>query len=110
MIEREDYEAFVWIRDNVGKEYPVTLLDPWKATAFTAITQKQALHRMFLQREPVDDTIYQFLRDGCPSNRFLKDNGSLYQNIKTTHILAPKKKGIARIIDKVIKRKLLRVA
>jgi hypothetical protein len=34
MIDREDYESFVWIRDNIGTDYHKTVLDPWKATSF----------------------------------------------------------------------------
>lgn len=75
MIEQEDYEAFIWIRDNLGTDYSLALLDPWKATAFTAITQKHILHRIFPQEEPTDIKISQFLKDGCPNTAFLRDNG-----------------------------------
>jgi hypothetical protein len=52
----------------------VALVDPWKATAFTAITGKNVLRRIFMSKEPVDDTIYQFLGDGCQNTSFLIDN------------------------------------
>ena len=75
MIDDEDYQAFVWIRDNIGADYEVALVDPYKATAFTAITQKSIRRRMVWRQEPVDDMIYQFLRDGCRDTAFLRDNG-----------------------------------
>jgi hypothetical protein len=74
MIDDEDYRAFVWIRDNIDSSYEVALVDPWKATAFTAITGKNVLRRLFLSKEPVDDMIYQFLGDGCQNTAFLIDN------------------------------------
>jgi hypothetical protein len=74
MIDDEDYQAFVWIRDNIDSNYEVALVDPWKATAFTAITRKNILRRIFPSKKPVDDTIYQFLDDGCQNTSFLIDN------------------------------------
>ena len=38
MIEDEDYQAFIWIKENVSENHEKAILDPWKATAFTAIT------------------------------------------------------------------------
>jgi hypothetical protein len=38
MIDSEDYQSFVWIKDNLDENYDEGILDPWKATAFTAIT------------------------------------------------------------------------
>ncbi len=75
MIEEEDYRAFSWIKDNLGEDYSLAVLDPWKATAFTAITQKHVLHRIYPQQDPVDIKISQFLKDGCPSTATLRDNG-----------------------------------
>lgn len=74
LIDGEDYQAFVWIRDNVGEDYELALLDPWKATAFVAITQKSVPRRIFLYQEAVDNTIYEFLRGGCRDTAFLRDN------------------------------------
>lgn len=75
MIDDADYRAFVWIRDNIDSSYEVALVDPWKATAFVAITGKKVRRRIFTSQEPVDDTIYQFLCDGCPNTAFLRDDG-----------------------------------
>ena len=40
MIDSYDYEAFTWIGENVSDDYGKAVLDPWKATAFAAITEK----------------------------------------------------------------------
>jgi|GEM_PF-469809 len=75
MIDHEDYRAFAWIRDNVGEGYEVALVDPWKATAFTAITQKNTRRAIFQYRKPVDSLIREFMRGGCRDTAFLRDNG-----------------------------------
>lgn len=36
VIDEQDYEAFVWIRDNVNESYEKAILDPWKAAPFAA--------------------------------------------------------------------------
>ncbi|MCX6004915.1 MAG: hypothetical protein NT082_04510, partial [Chloroflexi bacterium] len=41
MIDDEDYQSFTWIKNNIGAEYTTALLDPWKATAFSAVTGKK---------------------------------------------------------------------
>lgn len=74
MIDDKDYQAFVWIRDNMDSNYRVALVDPWKATAFTAITGKNVLSRIIMQKEPVDERIYQFLGDGCQNTGSLIDD------------------------------------
>ncbi|MGA2158538.1 MAG: hypothetical protein ABSG90_04905 [Dehalococcoidia bacterium] len=74
MIDDEDYRAFTWIKDNIGQDYRMAIVDPWKATAFTAITEKNALHRIWLNQEPVDDIIYRFLNNGCVDAKFLMAN------------------------------------
>ena len=75
MIDEEDYQAFVWIRDNVDESYKKAILDPWKATAFRAITQKSVYTRIHAYPEPSDDKAYKFLEDGCTDTAFLKENG-----------------------------------
>jgi len=75
MIDRKDYQAFVWIRDNVDESYKKAILDPWKATAFTAITQKSIYTRIHTYPEPTDIEAYKFLEDGCTDTAFLKGNG-----------------------------------
>jgi hypothetical protein len=74
MIDDEDYRAFTWIKDNIGAEYITALVDPWKATAFSAVTGKKVLHRIWPHQEPVDDAIYKFLVSRCQDSAFLRDN------------------------------------
>lgn len=75
MITTEDYEAFVWIRDNVGEEYEKAVLDPWQATAFTAITGKYVYTRIHAYPESSDMRAYEFLDGGCADGSFLEENG-----------------------------------
>jgi hypothetical protein len=50
------------------------VLDPWKATAFSAITAKKVLHRIWPNQDPIDDRIYSYLKGGCQDPAFLRDN------------------------------------
>jgi hypothetical protein len=75
MIDTEDYEAFVWIKDNIGENYEKAILDPWKATAFTAITEKQAYTRLHTVHRPKDKEAYAFLKNGSSDTAFLRENG-----------------------------------
>ncbi|MGD0857564.1 MAG: hypothetical protein ABSA18_17475 [Dehalococcoidia bacterium] len=74
MIDDQDYRAFIWIKDNVAEDYSTAMLDPWKATAFSAVAMKNALHRIWMNQEPVDDSIYQFLNGGGSGTTFFQDN------------------------------------
>jgi len=75
MIDEEDYEAFVWIKDNVGKGYSIAILDPWKATAFAAITEKEIYTRIHNYPTDRDKKANAFLDDGCTDTNFLRKNG-----------------------------------
>ena len=75
MIDREDYETFVWIRNNLGSDYNKAVLDPWKATAFTAITQKAIYTRIHTYPKPSDRYVYNFLEGGSNDTNFLRENG-----------------------------------
>ena len=75
MIDEEDYEAFVWIKDNVGKGYSIAILYPWKATAFTAITGKNIYSRIHNYPTERDKKAKAFLDDGCTDTNFLRKNG-----------------------------------
>lgn len=74
MIDEEDYQVFVWIRDNVNENYEKAILDPWKATAFTAITQKNIHTRIHAYPKSSDLEVYEFLRGGCTDTAFLREN------------------------------------
>lgn len=75
MIDREDYEAFVWIKDNVDEGYDKAILDPWKATAFTAVTEKEIYTRIHTAPTAKDNKAYAFLNNGCTNTTFLRENG-----------------------------------
>jgi len=75
MIDKADYEAFVWIRDNVDASHQKAVLDPWKATAFTAITEKYVLTRIHMSPRTKDRKAYAFIRSGSDDTDFLKQNG-----------------------------------
>lgn len=75
MIDREDYQAFVWIKENLGTAYKKAVLDPWKATAFTAITQKAIYTRIHAYPRPSDLYVYNFLEAGSANTTFLEENG-----------------------------------
>jgi hypothetical protein len=75
MIDHEDYETFVWIRDNLGSDYQKAVLDPWKATAFTAITGKAIYTRIHEYPKTSDLFVYDFLEEGSNNTGFLRENG-----------------------------------
>jgi len=74
MIDYKDYSNFTWIRKNLDQNYDTFLIDPWKATAFTAITGRFTARRIYLQREPIDDRIDLMLEKGCQDLSFIRDN------------------------------------
>ncbi len=75
MIDRQDYEAFVWIRDNVDEDYETAILDPWKATAFTAVTGKHIYTRIHAYPTTEDLEAYFFIRSGSSNTTLLRENG-----------------------------------
>lgn len=75
MIDEQDFETFVWIRDNVDEQYQMAILDPWKATAFTAITGKYVFARTHVAPTKIDEEASAFLEGGCVDTNYLRDNG-----------------------------------
>lgn len=75
MIDSEDYQAFVWIKENLDDGYEKAILDPWKATAFTAITGKKLYTRIHSYPKPSDVEANEFLDDGSRDTAFLRENG-----------------------------------
>ncbi len=75
MIDKQDYEAFVWVKNNVDERYEKAILEPWKATAFTAITGKRVYTRIHASPLPKDEEAREYLRGGCTDTAFLKENG-----------------------------------
>ena len=74
MVDSQDYHVFTWIRNNVDENYKKAILDPWKATAFTAITGKKVYSRIHTYPTASDEEAYKFLRNGCTDTEFLKNN------------------------------------
>lgn len=75
MIDDEDYQSFVWIKENVDSSYEMAVLDPWKGTAFTAITGKYVYTAIGEYPMPKDNEAYTFLEDGCRDTAYLRENG-----------------------------------
>ncbi|MFC2035228.1 hypothetical protein ACFLUJ_03785 [Chloroflexota bacterium] len=75
MIDSEDYQAFTWIRDNISEDHEKAILDPWKATAFTAITDKNIYTRIHNYPKAKDNKAYTFFSSGGSDTAFLKENG-----------------------------------
>lgn len=75
MIDDYDYKAFTWIGENVSDNYGKAILDPWKATAFTAITGKKVFTRIHAYPKPSDNEAYAFLKGGCSDTALLRENG-----------------------------------
>jgi len=75
MIDDDDYETFIWINNNVDDNYQKALLDPWKATSFTAITGKYVYARTHMGPNAITRSADEFLANGCKDTDFLKKNG-----------------------------------
>ena len=75
IIDTTDYEAFTWIRDNIGDNYRLAILDPWKATSFSAITGKYVYARLHVAPDKITRRAKDFLDGGCQDTDFLRQNG-----------------------------------
>jgi len=75
IIDEADYQAFVWIRENVAEEYDRAILEPWKATAFAAITGKHIYTRTHAYPTSRDKEALKFLEEGASDTAFLRKNG-----------------------------------
>lgn len=75
MINSDDYETFIWIKENTDSSNDKTILDPWKGTAFTAITGKMVYTWIGDQPKASDIEAYGFLDGGCKDTAFLRRNG-----------------------------------
>jgi len=76
MIDEQDYQAFVWIRENVDDRYDRAILDPWKATPFTAITERYVYTRLHSYPNPSDEEVDKFIKAGCLDTAFLRETGA----------------------------------
>ncbi|MFC1964079.1 hypothetical protein ACFLV1_01720 [Chloroflexota bacterium] len=74
MIDETDYQAFVWIKNNLEERPGKALLDPWKATAFVAITDRYVYSRISAFPTSKDEQVYKFLEESCADTSFLTEN------------------------------------
>jgi hypothetical protein len=75
MIDEADYVAFNWIQKNVPVKYTKAVLDPWKATAFSALTGKNTFTKLHSTISKTDIEAQTFLRYGSSDTSFLANNG-----------------------------------
>jgi len=75
MVDARDYNAFVWIAENLDESYDKALLDPWQATAFTAVTGRKVYSRIIMFPREKAMKARQFLDAGCTDTSFLRRNG-----------------------------------
>jgi hypothetical protein len=75
MIDRREYNAFTWIGNNLGPDYEKAVLDPWKATAFSAITGRVVYARIETAPGSNEERATKFLDDGALDTKFLRQNG-----------------------------------
>lgn len=78
IINQQQYNDFVWIRENIDDRYDKAILDPWTAIAFTSIAGKTVYSRMppgpsafFAER---NQEIYRFFSEGYTDTDFLKES------------------------------------
>ncbi len=75
IIDEQEYDDFIWIRDNLNASYDRAILDPWKAIAFSPITQKY-VHYQIPQGPDADfqahcSEIEEFFEGNCSDTEFL---------------------------------------
>ncbi|MFC1906237.1 hypothetical protein ACFLV9_00105 [Chloroflexota bacterium] len=102
MIDKTDYETFIWINNNIDAGYQKAILDPWKATAFTAITKKYVYARIHTSPQPIDIQTNDFIAGGCGDTSFLLENGVsvVYTRIKDIEFI-PTNPDLLKIRDNV---------
>ncbi len=74
MIDQEDYQAFLWIKENAGDNLDRAIVDPWKGTAFTALTGKYVYTKIHEYPKATDEQAYDFLRGGSSNTTLLRAN------------------------------------
>ena len=75
MIDEADYQAFVWIQDNVDDRYEKAVLEPWKGAAFTAVTGKHVYSWISGYPTERDIQARDFFENNCRDTAFLRQNG-----------------------------------
>ncbi len=75
IVNKEEFEDFVWVRDNLNGK---AVLDPWKAIAFTAVAEKPVYATISAgpnetMAERIRETA-KFFREDCSDTEFLIKN------------------------------------
>jgi hypothetical protein len=77
VINTREYQDFLWIRNNTGKD-SVVLLDPWLARALTPVAERQVVTVMpFGPNEEIENKnkeVRIFLNNSCTETDFLISN------------------------------------
>jgi hypothetical protein len=74
MIDDDDYRAFVWIGANSAANEDPVMLDPWQASAFTALSGRNVYKQITGGPAMEDNMVWRFLNDGCAGSAFLREN------------------------------------
>ncbi|MFO8101145.1 MAG: hypothetical protein R6U37_03110 [Dehalococcoidia bacterium] len=74
-IDDDDYQAFVWVEKNLGKQFAKAIVDPSQAVAFIAITGKEVYSKIGVTNDAHARKAHRFLSSGCTDTEFLKKNG-----------------------------------
>jgi len=74
MIDEDDYSAFVWIGNNCGADDGHVLVDPWPASAFTALSGRTVYSQITGGPSIADAMVQRFLKSGCAGSSFLYEN------------------------------------
>src|SRR4030042_5712401 len=74
MIDESDYQAFCWIGKHYRDQNIKALVDPWKGTAFSAVTGLRVTSRILMAPTEIDHEISEFLDNECRNTTFLVDN------------------------------------
>jgi len=75
IIDKTDYQAFAWIRDNVDDRYEKAVLEPWKGAPFAAVTGKHVYSWISASPTERDIQAREFFENDCRDTAFLKQNG-----------------------------------
>lgn len=81
VIDKADYESFLWIKDNTEKDV-IVLIDPWKARALPTVAERQVYAVLPFgpneQQMKIVNQVNNFFKQNCTDTEFLlQTNASL---------------------------------
>ncbi len=74
MINSTDFDTFTWIKENLP-QHTKAVLEPWKATAFVAVTGKHVYVRQHMGPNKTTNMVYDYIEGSSNSTDFLINNG-----------------------------------